>query len=93
MHLSLSVKYTLKNRDPDYRGLTGEHIAYGKDKPATFDQLVGAVAYKVLGYYARFQDADTLNAALDKLRAALTHLHVSEHQAEDLPLFQEAPDA
>ncbi|HUT15277.1 MAG TPA: hypothetical protein VMY98_03435 [Anaerolineae bacterium] len=89
MHLGMSIQYTLKNRDKDYVGLTGEHIAYGARKPVSLHCLLTCLIMEIVGYYIRFQDAATINASLDKLRAALETLKVVEEHIEpdsdDLP--------
>ena len=89
MHLGMSIRYTLKNRDKDYRGITGEQASYCSKEAAPFEDLAVTLVCKTLGYYMLFQDTATLNTSLDKLRAALETLKVVEEHIEpdsdDLP--------
>jgi len=83
MYLSISTRYTLKDRPDGYLGLTGEDISYGKHKYVPFEHLAYAVIRDILGYYIMLEDSAALNAALDKLREGIAGLCVIE----------EAPDA
>jgi len=83
MYLSISTRYTLKDRPDGYLGLTGENISYGKDQHVPFEHLAYSVIRDILGYYIMFDDSAALNASLDKLREGIA----------DLCVIEEAPDA
>ncbi|HUT15046.1 MAG TPA: hypothetical protein VMY98_02240 [Anaerolineae bacterium] len=82
MHLGMSIRYTLKNPGKDYRGFLGEHITYGARGPVSLHGLLACLITEIVHYYIRFQDAATINASLDKLRAALETLKVVEEHVE-----------
>lgn len=90
MHLGMSIRYSLKNPDKDYRGILGEHVTYGARGLVSLHGLLACIIKEVVCYYIRFQDAATINASLDKLRAALETLKVVEERDE--PQYQ-APSA
>ena len=83
MYLSISAHYTLKDRPKGYRGLAGEHISYSKDNSSSFEHLAYAVVRDILGYYIMFEDADVLNASLNRLREGLSDLCVVQDTPAD----------
>lgn len=78
MRLSAHVQFTLKDKPHGFAGLTGEHVSIGRDKFLPFDAMAGSFIRRALEWYLRVSTADELNAALDRLRAALVPLRVDE---------------
>ena len=73
--LRMTVRYSLKDMPPDYRGLVGENWTYG-DKPGSFSMMVRSVMTQMGEFYTFFTDPDTMNAELDKLREWLATVEV-----------------
>lgn len=78
MRLSAHVQFTLKDKPRGFLGQTGESLCIGRDKFLPFDAMAGAFIRRALEWYLRVSTADELNAALDRLRAALVPLRVDE---------------
>lgn len=82
MRLSLTVQYTLKDRPKGYLGLTGEYVTYGRQGPVPFERMAYMLLRDTLAYYCMFQNAEALNAALDKLRKGISDLCVVDEEVD-----------
>ena len=67
MHLSISARFTLKDRPKEHRGLTGETWAFGRTGFISLAAMCCGVIQQIMHYYEFLCDADTLNADLDRL--------------------------
>ena len=83
MHLSISARFTFKDRPKDHKGITSEQWAWGRDNPVPFAALCKSLIITVLEYHLRLHDAEVLNAELDKLRAWLAGIAIDEELPEE----------
>lgn len=80
-HLSMSVRFTLKNPGPDHK-LHSEHFTYARKEGVSLSVICSALIWDILRYYNMYIDADTLNAELDELRAALMDVRIIKERRE-----------
>lgn len=82
MHLSISAQYTLKNRTPEYRGITSEHVTFGKDRPSSLAEMCMSLLEYTFDWYCITEDAESLNADRKLLSAWLSGIHFTDNDAE-----------
>ena len=58
MNISAYVRFTLKNKPDEYRGITGEDWNIGKDDPLEWHQLVYIFVRRVVEFYVRTCNPD-----------------------------------
>ena len=73
MRISLYAQISLKDRPPDFRGMTGESVNIGKDEPVDFDVMVVNILGRLAEYYGIFTPADVLNSQLDQIAEFCQH--------------------
>ena len=78
MRLSVSARFTLKDKPKGYLGLCSENYNFGKDKYVSLSILVISFLKVIISYYTMFEKAETLNVEVGKLRAVFNELHFAE---------------
>lgn len=84
-HLIISARYTLKNKPKDQLGYRGSTVKYGIADPSPFASMMLALFRDVLDHYTGFDNAETLNAELDKVREYLAQVTIiAPDESEDV---------
>ena len=78
MHLSISARFTFKDRPKEHRGFTSESWAFGRTAFVPLAQMCSMVIEQIFNYYLFLCDAGTLNAELPKLIAWLEDIQFQE---------------
>lgn len=81
MHLSVSSQFTLKNRPPDHKGIIGDRITIGKNRPSSLAEMCMALMEHVFDYYCIVDKAEGLNAELKLVIAWLNGIHFTHAEA------------
>lgn len=82
MHLSVSAQFTLKDKPKGHLGLCSELWNFGKDEYISLSSLVFSFIKVAIGYYARFEESDTLDAEIEKVLSLLYALN-KQHPVSD----------
>lgn len=75
MYLSISSQFTLKDRPAEYRGITGEHVTFAKERPSSLAQMCMDLLERTFDWYCIIDEAKDLNAELKLLVAWLNGIH------------------
>lgn len=67
MHLSVSARFSLKDRPAEYRGLTSQHVTWAKQRALAFCQLARYVLGEILDWYTVYTGPEVLAEERDKL--------------------------
>ena len=83
MRVSVYVQISLKDRDKQYLGRTGESLSIGKKEKAGMDDIVIGLLIRLLDYFCIFSTADELNAQFDRIAAYCTESRFLDVQKEE----------
>lgn len=90
--LSMSIRYTIKDRPKGQPGYTGCNVCYGKDHAVSLSRMVYAILIEMVDHHAQFESVETINTELDALRNMIAGLAIhagpvthSEHAESAAP--------
>jgi hypothetical protein len=71
-HISVAVRLTLKNKPPEFRGMSGQTIAFGKNQPLELTSLILSIVKTVLDFYIHTMPEDATTP--EKLNAQIREI-------------------
>lgn len=78
MRLSVSARFTLRDKPKGYLGLTGEYWSFGKDKSRTMGELAYDFLTVLFDWHLRWLTIDEANYEKQRLVAWLTSVEFGE---------------
>lgn len=89
MRLSISARFSIKDRPEGYLGLTGEHWNFGKDNALSLSEMCCAILHRIFWYYGIWLQPEQMTDEVVKVTRWLSEARFS---AED-PNEQEINNA
>jgi hypothetical protein len=78
MHLSISVRFTLKQTSKEYRGPVSEHVTWARKGALSLFAMARQVLAEILDWYAIYAEAIDMAQERDKLVEWLQGIHFVE---------------
>jgi len=78
MRITLSARFTLKDKPKTWRGLYSEMVSYGRDEYMSLGDMSCAILVRLFNWFGIFQSAAELYEARDKIVEFLQAVQFTE---------------